>query len=239
MADRVERTSAANERRGRVDTAGLSGLAIVCAAPAEAAAVRALGLPVETLGVGRLAAALGTVDVLASAPSVVLCCGVAGAYGDSPAVGSACLVRESVVADEGVALPDGRFLDAEGDLGLPGARGPFVCDEALLALLPPDLPRVRAATVGTCSGRDDLATAYRERTGAGIETMESAAVAAACARRGVPLVELRTISNRCGDRERGGWDLPAALARLTEVLSTWRDEGLLAALVRAVREPNR
>ena len=44
--------------------------------------------------------------------------------------------------------------------------------------------------------------------------MEGAAVAAVCKRFEVPLAQLRAVSNRTGDRERGLWDLDRAVANL-------------------------
>jgi futalosine hydrolase len=48
--------------------------------------------------------------------------------------------------------------------------------------------------------------------------MEGAAVFQVCARLGVPAVQLRCVSNRTGDRARGGWDLHGSIARLHAAL---------------------
>jgi futalosine hydrolase len=44
--------------------------------------------------------------------------------------------------------------------------------------------------------------------------MEGAGVAAAAARHGVPVAELRAISNLVGPRERDAWQIPRALDAL-------------------------
>lgn len=174
------------------------------------------------LGVGKVAAALAlTRRVLAQRPAAVVLFGVAGAHPGGPPIGRACLVREDWLADEGVATPAG-FLSLE-QLGL-GTRGPFATDVALTdeldARLGGGLPRVVGATVSTCSGTDALAAASQAACpGVAVESMEGAAVGAVCAALAIPWAQLRVVSNRTGDRDRAGWDLPGALARLHEVVA--------------------
>lgn len=175
------------------------------------------------LGVGKVAATLALARrVLERRPSAVVLFGVAGAYPGGPAIGQACWVTEDWLADEGVATPTG-FLPLE-QLGL-GARGPFAADAALTdeldARLGGGLARVVGATVSTCSGTDALAaTLTAACPGVAVESMEGAAVGAVCTALGIPWAQLRVISNRTGDRDRSGWDLPGALARLHEAVGT-------------------
>lgn len=169
------------------------------------------------LGVGKAAAAVALADRLArDRVDAVISFGVAGAYAGqgAPAVGELVIVDRDAFGDEGVQAPEG-FLSL-GALGL-GDDAPLCADEGLVARLARDLShprRVGGATVSTCSGTDARAREVASRTGAAIETMEGAAIALACARLGVPWAGLRAISNRTGDRDRGGWDLP----RATEVV---------------------
>lgn len=183
---------------------------IVCAAPLESG-----GLADAIIGVGKAAAALHTTRVLlARRPAWVLLIGVCGAYaGSGLEVGGLCLVGEDALVDEGVAV-DGGFLDV-GAMGL-ADTGPFLADPVRTAEAARRLaaPIVRGATVSTCSGRDELALALAGRSGAQVETMEGAAVLLAGRELGVPVVSLRSVSNRCGERARGGWDLKGAVDRL-------------------------
>jgi futalosine hydrolase len=174
------------------------------------------------LGVGKVAATLAlTRRVLDVRPEAVVLFGVAGAYPGGPEIGRACWVTEDWLADEGVQTPSG-FLSLE-QLGL-GARGPFATDAALTdeldARLDGGLPRVVGATVSTCSGTDALAAARSAACpAAAVESMEGAAVGSVCVALGIPWAQLRVVSNRTGDRDRGGWDLHAALARLHEAVA--------------------
>lgn len=173
------------------------------------------------LGVGKVAATLAlTRRLLERRPSGVVLFGVAGAHPGGPEVGEACLVESDWLADEGVETPKG-FRSLER-LGL-GHRGPFVADAELGAwvrsVLGDGLATVVGATVSTCSGTDARARAARAACPqALVETMEGAAVGAVCEALGVPWAQLRVISNRTGERDRGGWDLEGALAVLHDAV---------------------
>lgn len=190
----------------------------------HAAEVERVGVQVSdvTLGVGKAAAAAAmTRALLRRTPALVVLYGVCGAYparhrtGSPPvAVGGLCVVVEERLGDEGVLTPAG-FQDLAA-LGL-GDCGPYLADarhSARLAEALGGLPLVRGCTVSTCSGTDAASADLAARTGADVETMEGAAVALACRQAGVPWVQLRCVSNWTGDRDRGGWDLAGAVARL-------------------------
>jgi futalosine hydrolase len=209
---------------------------LVHAAAREGESVIGRHDPVLAVGVGKLAAAIGLTRALAEArPDVVLSFGLAGAYparhlrAGLPGLEllDVCVVGEEWLVDEGVEQPDG-FRDLAA-MGL-GEIGPWPADDALsdrlIALL--GCPRVVGATVSTVSGIDRLSHAYAQRSGAQIETMEGAAVAAVCRRFGVRFAELRVISNYTGDRDRSGWDLEGSLARLAEVMDRVLVSGVLA-----------
>lgn len=186
------------------------------------------------LGVGKVAAAASLYSMLLTleqrqAIRGVLLCGVAGAYptrhrrAASPLLpGQVCVVGSDVLADEGVETPAG-FVDfgKPGDHGMrmvdtgPFPANPRMAADAAARLL---VPIVKGATVSTCSGTDDRSRALCERSGADIETMEGAAVAAVCRKREVPLLQVRAISNWTGDRDRGAWQLGAAVEALREAM---------------------
>jgi futalosine hydrolase len=196
---------------------------IVCAAAIEGGT-----LADAVIGVGKAAAAMRTTQLLlAERPTWLLLIGVCGAYPESGLeVGALCLVGEDLLADEGVALPGGGFMGL-AEMGL-GEIGPFIADPArtrsAAALLA--VPVLRGATVSTCSGDDAHSRALAGRSGAQVETMEGAAVLQVCRALAVPVVQLRCVSNRTGDRERAGWDLRGAIDRLhTGVLALGRAYG--------------
>lgn len=201
------------------------------AASVEGAALAAAhpGYRFVEVGVGPVRGTLELTRALLSGPPPDLVCvfGVAGAFtvrdgssGPGPLavldlvlVGSDGLCDEGVETDSGFVSTQSLGLVAEGRVT--AAVGPTQrLADALRA------PIVVGATVSTCSGTDARATAVWARTHASVETMEGAALALVCARFGVPWVQVRVVSNRCGDRARGGWDLAGAVARLQAAMPT-------------------
>lgn len=172
------------------------------------------------LGVGKIEASLAlTRRLCAGLPEVVVNFGVAGVFPDSGLdVGDVCLVTEETLADEGVVTLDG-FADlvelklADRNVWTANADWAHRLSEAL------GEPRwVRGTTVSTISGADDVAAAYAERVSPVVESMEGAAVARVCEVFGVPWVQVRSISNRVGERSKGGWDIRRAKATLHDAV---------------------
>lgn len=198
------------------------------AAPIEAgdlaAALRSERVVATGVGPARAALSLTRALLLGAPPELVIGFGVCGAYparlsgpANGLAVGELCVVTRDVLADEGVVTETG-FVDLPA-LGLAGEAA-FTADldrsEAVATAL--GVAKVAGATVGTCSGTDPRARELAARTGAAVETMEGAAIALVCARFGLPWIAVRAVSNWCGDRSRGAWDLARALAALHAAL---------------------
>ncbi|MYW00950.1 futalosine hydrolase [Streptomyces sp. SID3343] len=172
------------------------------------------------VGVGPAAAAAGTAAALARDPyDLVLSAGIGGGFAGVAPVGSTVLATRIVAADLGAETADG-FVPIE-ELGF--GTGAFEADPDRLAhagdaLRAADIPLTvgPALTVSTVTGTAARAALLSERhPGAAVEGMEGFGVATAAAAFGVPVLELRTISNAVGPRDRAAWRIPAALAALT------------------------
>lgn len=195
----------------------LSDFLIVHAAPSEGHGLEDLG--VQSVGVGKVAAAVHMADLLRSREHVrtVLLFGVAGAFpqrhriSNPPvSVGDLAVVSHDVLGDDGVETPDG-FLDL-GAMQLADC-GPFLADPRLAKAAAERLsaPVVHGVTVSSCSGTDATSQRMSARCAADVESMEGAAVAFVCRQFEVPMLHLRAISNWTGDRDRGEWNLGAAI----------------------------
>lgn len=95
-------------------------------------------------------------------------------------------------------------------------------DEAAAGMglvLPEMLRRGAALTVAGVTGSFERARAMAERHGALTESMEGFALALACRTRQTPFLEVRTISNRVGERDRANWKLITALEGLGSALA--------------------
>ena len=191
-------------------------LLLITAVDAEAAALA--DVPDATIvvaGIGRANAAAATTQaILEHGPFEAVCSvGVAGALpGAELQLGETIVAEACIYAEEGLQTPDA-FLDMQA-MGFPlgdftGNRVPV--DPELLRRPQGHAPTGLIATVATCSGSDLQAQLISRRTRAIAEAMEGAAVVHAARRLHLPAIELRTISNTTGDRDRQHWDLPGAL----------------------------
>jgi futalosine hydrolase len=211
-------------------------LLVVTAVAAEADAVRAgvtgPGVTVAAAGVGPAASAAGTARLLALAEAAgrpytgVVSAGIAGGFPGRAAVGAVVLAARSVAADLGAESADGFVpLDALGFGGTTAAADP-----TLLARLRGALPHALVGdvlTVSTVTGTAGSAAALAARhPDALAEAMEGYGIACAATGAGVPFVELRTVANPIGPRDRAAWRIPDALAALSTAaaaLTGWVD----------------
>jgi futalosine hydrolase len=205
---------------------------LVCTAvEAEAEAIRAgafrsagAGSPrIAAVGVGPAAAAAGTARLLALAEvagrpfQAVIGAGIAGGFPGRAEIGATVLATRTIAADLGAETPDG-FLPIER-LGFGTSVHESDADlfKRLTAALPDALAGdilTLATVTGTAATAADLA---RRHPAALAEAMEGYGVATAARAAGLPFLELRTISNLIGPRDRSSWRLPDALAALTAV----------------------
>ncbi|MFF5176582.1 futalosine hydrolase [Micromonospora sp. NPDC000316] len=216
----------------------MTGLLVVTAVPAEADAVRAgltdATVTVAPVGVGPAVAGAATARLLALAEAArrpyraVVSAGVAGGFTGRAAVGDIVLGTASVAADLGAESPEG-FIPVD-ELGMPpallGGGSVVPADPQLLAALRAALPAATTGpvlTVSTVTGTAASTEELRRRHPTAVaEAMEGYGVAVAAAQAGVPFVELRTISNPIGPRDRDAWRLHEALTALTEAASALR-----------------
>lgn len=176
---------------------------------------------VAAVGVGPAAAAAGTARTLArqdAAYDLVVCAGIGGGFVGRAEVGELALASEIVAADLGAEAPDGflsidelgfgrsriscetewtkRFKDALAAAGVPVRYGPIL-------------------TVSTATGTAETAERRSARIpGAVAEAMEGFGVAEAARAFGLPVVEMRAISNAVGPRDRASWRIGEALELL-------------------------
>jgi futalosine hydrolase len=158
-------------------------------------------------------------------PDLIMNIGVGGAYASAGlAIGDIAVAEKEIYGDEGVMLSDG--LHDVTAIGLPllqkGRKryfNEFPLDRTLirkalrsggsdgLSVVFRSGPFV---TVSACTGTAKRAREIEGRFHAVCENMEGAAIAHVCARYGIPMVEMRGISNLVGDRDLSGWNIGLA-----------------------------
>ncbi|MFJ9618307.1 futalosine hydrolase [Streptomyces noursei] len=203
------------------------------------APTRSYGVPapdVLAAGVGPAAAAAGTATALTAAAlagtpyDLVVSAGIGGGFapgpGSSPGrpsgapLGSVVVADAIVAADLGAETPDGFVPVTELGFG----TTVHLPDPALVAAVAAATggavgPVVTVSTVtGSAARAAELAARH---PGVLAEAMEGFGVAEAAAAHGLPVLELRTISNAVGPRDRAAWRIGPALAALTDAFRTF------------------
>jgi len=167
-------------------------------------------------GVGPAAAAVRTARALTTAEyGLVICAGIGGGFPGRADVGSLVVADEIIAADLGVETPEG--FNSLDELGFGFTR--VQVDAGLVqrvtgALLSAGLPVSSGPvlTVSTVTGTAASAAALAARVpGAAAEAMEGYGVAIAALDSGIPILEIRAISNLVGPRDRTAWRIKEAL----------------------------
>ncbi|OLV16456.1 futalosine hydrolase [Deinococcus marmoris] len=192
---------------------------IVVATHAEAERLLDLNARVIVCGVGVVAAALATARALAQEKAgLVISAGIGGAYPASGLLpGDLAVSSEIIQADLG-AWDGDQFLDF-GELGLSILPTSSHTGRFPAWHLASEVARRTGARLGPTltlsSVTGSLKTAAFLETrfpGALTEGMEGAGIAHAALLAGVPVLEVRGVSNAVGPRDRPAWQIPQALA---------------------------
>lgn len=153
-------------------------------------------------------------------PDLIIQAGIAGCLtGEKP--GTVFAIGEDEFADLGVW--ENENFQSPFDLGLAEADlAPFSNGKLpnpypdLLALT--DLPIANALTVNEITTSAARIAWYRNNTGAAVESMEGAALHYVCRRENIPFLQLRSVSNDIGVRDKSKWDIRLAIACLNDQL---------------------
>jgi len=165
-------------------------------------------------GIGPVEAACALATALAHQPyRLVVNAGIAGVFNGAAQIGDGVVVTDDsmeLAQETGapLSLPDGIELvqTARSDEGL------------VTGLRAKGFAALRGITVSQVTCSETTAHRLALERGAQVESMEGFAVLRAAERAGVPAVEVRGISNRCGDREVSGWDFAAGVAGLRRIV---------------------
>ncbi|MGV9556722.1 futalosine hydrolase [Streptomyces sp. NPDC003522] len=217
--------------------------AVARAFPEPAREVRLPGVPaLHRAGAGRdlLAAGVGpalaaastatalTAAALAGTPyGLVVSAGIAGGFAPGAPLGSLVVADEITAADLGAETAEGFLPVTELGFGTVTHHPP--ADLVRQAANATGARTGTVLTVSTVTGTAARAAALRARHPRALaEAMEGFGVAEAAAAHGVPVLEVRAVSNPVGPRDRAAWRIGEALAALTTafgklapVLESW------------------
>ena len=178
-------------------------------------------IAIVRMGVGAVNAAHAVTLFLAqTGAKAIVMCGVGGAYPSSGLeVGQVVCAQSECYGDLGASSPTG-FLDMKA-LGFPTVEAPAPLFNDLPLQIFPTERRVRFVTVSTCTGIEADARAIEARTGGDVETMEGAAVAHVAHLHGIPVGEVRGISNIVTNRDKSSWKLREAAVAAQKAVLAW------------------
>ncbi|CAM5645980.1 futalosine hydrolase [Streptomyces narbonensis] len=186
---------------GPAAVAAATGTALACASLAGAGSCSGSGAPYD----------------------LVVSAGIAGGFAPHAPLGTVVVSDAIVAADLGAETPDGYLAVEELGFGRSAHPVPHSLTEPLAAALRAGgLPHAVAPvlTVSTVTGTAGRAAelAGRHPTAAA-EAMEGFGVAEASAAYGVPVVEIRAVSNAVGPRDRAAWRIGEALDALKKAFA--------------------
>jgi futalosine hydrolase len=179
--------------------------------------------PISTLitGIGSLPTTWALMrQIDRDRPDLIIQAGIAGCFTGKPP-GEVLAIRDETLADLGVwedhqfKTPFDLLLAHPNQPPFTGGRliNPY---QKLLTLT--GLEPVSAITINEISTNPDRIDWYRSRTAAAIETMEGGALHYIGLQEDIAFLQLRSVSNEVGIRDKSKWNIPLAIQRLNEQL---------------------
>lgn len=150
----------------------------------------------------------------------VIQAGIAGSFTSQFALGETVLVQKDVFADLGIfengrlqSLFNAGFADQDEK---PYKNGWLQNENILLHRF--SIPKVAAVTVNLVTENTALINEYKRLYDPVVESMEGAALHYVCLSENIPFLQLRSISNTVGERDKSKWMIAAAVKNLNNHL---------------------
>lgn len=172
-------------------------------------------------GVGLLASTYAlTKEVATNRPDLIIQAGVAGSLQPERPLAQVVVVRSECIGDLGV-VENGSFqslfdLKLLGINTQPWQGGKLTNHDSWLAST--GLPVVDGVTVNEISTDDATIQHYRDHLGVQIESMEGAALHFVALMEKIPFLQIRSLSNFIGERDKGKWKMKEAILQLNREL---------------------
>ncbi len=187
-----------------------------------------LKLQFHQSGVGMLATAVSlTKMVFEDKPDLIIQAGIAGSFDTKYPLGKTVIIKDESLGDMGVQ-EDGKWKDLF-DLKLEKSSYPPFEKRKLanpwlekFNLL--KLPEVSGLTVNEISTDPNRIQQLIKKYNPITESMEGAALHYICRQANIPFLQIRTISNYIGERNKANWRMKEALENLNETLLKYVDK---------------
>lgn len=153
-------------------------------------------------------------------PDMLIQAGIAGSFSADYAPGTAVLINEEVTGDLGVE--ENNIFNDVFDMGLPQITNPYtgksLVNNNTALLQQQQLPLVKAVTISEISTRKERIQQLQQKYQPVVESMEGAAFHYVALSEKIPFIQLRTISNFVGERDKSKWKMKEAIGLLNEKL---------------------
>jgi futalosine hydrolase len=157
---------------------------------------------------------------------LVIQAGIAGSFKQSLTLGDVVLVEQDCFADLGISEKNNFYTIFEKGFSdqndFPFSGGWLKNENPLLDHFP--LPKVKAVTVNTVTDNEDQINQLGLKFDPVIETMEGAALHYVCRQENIPFLQVRSISNYIGERNKENWKIKEAIENLDQNLRKILDE---------------
>ncbi len=181
-----------------------------------------MDLDVLITGVGLTATAYSLAAQLGSKrPALIIQAGIAGCFRQDIALGSVFGVARDVIADQGV-FESGNWISTS-DMGftpadLPPYKDGWLVNRNTSNIQLNDYVLVDAVSVNQVSSSREMIGAINHKYSPVLESMEGAALHYTAILEDIPFMQIRSISNYVGERDKKKWDLKNAVINLNKEL---------------------
>lgn len=153
--------------------------------------------------------------------NIIIQAGIAGCFHNKYMLGDVVLVDKDFLGDMGV-IEDNHFKNIF-DLKLIDAKAFPFSDNALInphknILDKIQLPKVISVSINEITTQPDRIQYYQQKYNAEVESMEGAAFHYVCLQQNIPFIQMRSISNRIGIRDKAKWKIKEAIENLNKQL---------------------
>jgi len=159
-------------------------------------------------------------QLLIKRPDVIIQAGVGGSFQTALTPGTVVAIRQDTIADQSVI--ELQKLKTLFDLNLvpfdqfPYSKGWLVNKSAVLKKT--RLKKVKGVSVNEITTSKQKVKLYKETFNPAVESMEGAALHYVCLMENVPFIQLRSISNYIGERNKKKWDMQDSIKYLNKEL---------------------
>jgi futalosine hydrolase len=154
-------------------------------------------------------------------PELVIQAGVAGCFDKQLALGSVVIIRQDMIADESVV--ELKNLKTLFDLKLvPHDQFPYrkgwLINSNNTFIKRSRIKPVKGISVNQITSSKDMIVSYKDKFKPVTESMEGAALHYVCLMEKIPFLQLRSVSNYIGERNKKKWNMKESIINLNKKL---------------------